>query len=109
MFGRISRRDFAARNGWRAYLKNMYMSEFLLYAPVVCIGSLLKPWVFPGSVARRLLAGLGLFALTLLYLPAALWHYAVHPESRRINLARRVRPRWWMLKQLLRRHRGIVE
>lgn len=92
----------AARNGWRAYLKNMYLTEFLLYAPIVCIGSLLKPWEFPGSFVRRLLAGLGLFALTVAYLPATLWHYARHPESRRQALARRVRPWGWLLGRLLR-------
>ena len=92
----------AARNGWRGYLKNMYFTEFLLYAPIVCAGSLLKPWEFPGSFSRRLLAGLGLFALTLAYLPATLWHYAANPEPRRRTLARRTRPWGWLLARLLR-------
>jgi len=92
----------AARNGWRGYLKNMYITEFLLYAPIVCVGSLLKPWGFPGSFGRRLLAGLGLFALTLAYLPATLWHYAANPEPRRRTLERRTRPWGWMLARLLR-------
>jgi GT2 family glycosyltransferase len=90
----------AARNGWRAYLKNMYLSEFVLYAPAVCIGSLLKGWEFPGSFPRRLLAGLALLALTLAYLPAALWHYKRHPEQRQRVLAQRRRPRGWLLRQL---------
>ena len=91
-----------ARNGWRAYLKNTYVTEFLLYAPAVCLGSLLKPWEFPGSLPRRLAAGLGLATLTVVYLPAALWHYARHPETRRQTLALRRRPWGWMLGLLLR-------
>jgi len=97
-----------SRNGWRAYLKNMYLTEFLLYAPAVCLGSLLKPWEFPGSLPRRLAAGLGLFALTAAYLPAALWHHARHPQTRRRTLALRRRPWGWMLGQLLRL-RGLDE
>ena len=90
-----------ARNGWRSYLKNMYLTEFLLFAPFVCVGCLLKPWEFPGSLPRRLAAGLGLLILTLLYFPAALWHYAIHPETRRAALARRRRPWGWLLRRLV--------
>jgi GT2 family glycosyltransferase len=90
-----------ARNGWRAYLKNMYLTEFLLFIPFVLVGCLLKPFEFPGALPRRLAAGLGLLALTLLYLPAALWHYAAHPEMRRAALARRRRPWGWLLRRLV--------
>ena len=92
----------ATRNGWRGYLKNMYVSEFLVYAPVVCAGSFWKPWEFAGGFIQRLLAGLGLVALTLAYLPATLWHYAANPESRRRTLGQRTRPWGWLLGRLFR-------
>ncbi len=92
----------AARNGWLAYLKNMYLSEFLPLVPVMLVGSFLRAWEFPGPLWRRLAAGLGYFALTLLYLPPALWFSLVrHREIRQQNLRRRTRPRGWLLKQLL--------
>ncbi|MGC8826790.1 MAG: glycosyltransferase family 2 protein [Anaerolineae bacterium] len=91
----------SARNGWLAYLKNMYLLEFLLYAPVVLAGSFLRAWEFPGALWRRLAAGLGYFLLTLIYLPRAFWFYLVrYPDVRRQNLRRRTRSAGWLFKQL---------
>ncbi len=93
--------NLAARNGWLAYFKNMYLLEFLLYAPVLLAGSFLRAWEFPGALWRRLAAGLGYFLLTLIYLPRAFWFYLVrHADVRRQNLRRRTRPAGWLLKQL---------
>ena len=95
----------AARNGWRAYLKNMHLTEFLIYAPVVCAGSFWKPWELSGSLAQRFLAGLGLVALTIAYLPATLWYYATNPTPRRRTLQQRTRPWGWIFGRLFR-HRA---
>lgn len=95
---------WAARNGWRAYLRNMYLTEFLPFVPFVLIGSFLRAWEFPAPFGRRLAAGGGFFLLTLAYLPAASWYYLVrHPEERREILRRRTRPRGWLFRQLIRR------
>ena len=91
----------AMRNGWRAYFKNLYVTEFLLYAPAVWLGSVLKPWEFPEPALRQLAEGLGLLFLSAVYFPAALWHYAFHPEDRRRVLSRRTRAPGWMLARLL--------
>jgi GT2 family glycosyltransferase len=100
----------AIRNSWRMLLKNMYLSEFIRYAPAVFAGSMVKPREFPGSWLLRALAGAGLAGLTLIYLPVALWHYMIHPERRRAALSTRVRPRGWLVHQLTRQstHRTSI-
>ncbi|MGQ9518281.1 MAG: glycosyltransferase family 2 protein, partial [Anaerolineae bacterium] len=98
----LRKANLAARNGWRAYLKNMYLAEFLLFAPILLAGSFLRAWEFPAPWWRRLAAGLGYFLLTLAYFLPALWFYLVlHPEERRQNLRRRTQPRGWLIKRLL--------
>lgn len=98
----LRKANLAARNGWRAYLKNMYLTEFLLFAPILLAGSFLRAWEFPAPWWRRLAAGLGYFLLTLAYFLPALWFYLVlHPEERRQNLRRRTQPRGWLIKRLL--------
>jgi N-acetylglucosaminyl-diphospho-decaprenol L-rhamnosyltransferase len=95
----------AIRNGWRMMLKNMYVSEFVLYVPSVLAGSLVKPLEFPGPLPLRVLAGGTLLLLSLVFLPAAIWHYLIHPDRRRQALSERVRPRGWLLHQLTTRDR----
>lgn len=97
----LRKANLTARNGWLAYLKNMYLLEFLLYVPVALAGGFLRAWEFPGALWRRLAAGLGYSLLTLIYLPRAFWFYLVrHRKMRRQNLRRRTRPAGWLLKQL---------
>jgi glycosyltransferase involved in cell wall biosynthesis len=98
----LHKANLAARNGWLAYLKNMYLAEFLAYVPALLAGSFLRAWEFPGPLWRRLAAGLGYFLLTLVYLVPALWFYLVrHAAERRQNLRRRTQPAGWLLRMLL--------
>jgi len=90
----------ASRNGWRACLNNMYLTEVLLYFPVIVAGSFMKPWQFPGRLGRHLVAGLGLMTMTLVYFPLELWRAWRYPEARRRALGARTRPWGWPLRRL---------
>ncbi|MER3545314.1 MAG: hypothetical protein C4311_12120 [Chloroflexota bacterium] len=95
------------RNKFITFYKNLYLSEFLLYLPVVLFGGPFKIRAYASrfSGPQRILNMLGLAAFAWAgFLVAALGYFPRFAAKRRFILAHRRQPKGWFVRELWKRN-----
>jgi GT2 family glycosyltransferase len=89
------------RNRILAFYKNMTNAEFMLFLPLLLIGSPFKVRELGWGLGKQFIYGLGSIPVMLLGLQQALFSLHQFEEKRQQNLKQRRRSEWWLLKKVL--------
>jgi GT2 family glycosyltransferase len=91
----------ATRNGFLAFYKVSYASEFVVLFPRLILGKLLRAGEHCDSTLGRVAYAVAGTPLLLAALAAALTRFPTYRERRRLTLSRRTKPPGWLVQRLL--------
>jgi GT2 family glycosyltransferase len=89
-------------NRFHAYFKNMTLTEFAFFFPLLILGSPLKVMVGPWRGGKKVLAALFMLPLSILAAGLFCWEAARGWEKRKATLGLRTRPAFWLLREIMR-------